>query len=450
MKCLTRLLCVVLLGSCLMAQAADDVLFRVHGSNTVGAALAPACAREYLASIGVANPRVKRAAADNEYEVYGRQGNRTVTIQIAAHGSGTGFTALAEGRAEIAMSSRPIKREEALALRHLGNLRAPEAEQAVAIDGLAIIVHPDNPVAQLTVAQVARVFAGHINNWQQLGGPDLPISLYARDDKSGTWDTFSSLVLGKQWQLSPAARRFESNDQLSDQVSSDRSAIGFVGLASVRSARLLAIADSSTAAMQPTPFTVATEDYPLSRRLFFYVPQVSRSQAAAEYVAFCQSQQGQDIVKRVGFVSQTIIAFDQPAPATAPASYRKLAEHGRRLSVNFRFDQGSPQLDNKAWRDLSRIVDYMQLPENRNARLYLVGFSEAGEAVSQDLLLSRYRALAVRGALLRDNVPVAASIGLGSMMPVAANDRHDVRNKNGRVEVWQLDNLLVLDDIASR
>ena len=453
MKKTFGLFLLALLSQVAVAQAGDEVLFRVHGSNTVGAALAPACAREYLAGIGIANPRIKRTAVENEYIVYGKKGHgtdaETVLIEIAAHGSGTGFAALAAGRADIAMSSRPIKRKEAVSLHFMGNMRSPEAEQTVAIDGLAILVHPDNPVSRLSIDQVARLFAGRISNWQEVGGPDMPVTLYARDENSGTWDTFKSLVLGKTHELSADARRFESNDRLSDRVSEDPAAIGFTGLASVRNARLLAISDNNTAAMKPTAFTVATEDYPLSRRLFFYLPPVNQTPQAAEFVAFCQSQQGQRIVEQVGFVSQNIIAFSHRAPEAAPPSYQKLAQKGQRLSVNFRFAEGSPQLDNKAFRDLSRLVNYMRQPQNRDARLYLVGFSDAGSEARQDLLLSRYRALAVRGALLRDDVRVTASMGLGSMMPVAANNSES-RLKNGRVEVWRLDDATEIEDVASR
>lgn len=421
---------------------ANSVLFKVQGSNTVGAALAPSCAKAYLEHIGVRNVRIREGSVANESVVAGVRGqgllSESVQIHFAAHGSSTGFTALASGDAHIAMSSRAIKSDEVKALQHLGNLRSAQSEQAVAIDGLAVIVHPSNPVSALTAEQIAQLFAGKITNWQQLGGENVPVSLYARDDNSGTWDTFSSLVMGKNYNLDASAQRFESNDQLSDKVSTNRGAIGFVGLASVRDAKLLAVAEKDTAAIKPDTYSVATEDYPLSRRLFFYLPEVGVPDAAREYVEFCQSQQGQNIVAEVGFVSQNLIAFNPSVPSTAPDSYLELADSAERLSVNFRFAEGSPKLDNKAYRDLARLVEFMKMPENKHSRLYLVGFSDAGTGAFQDELLSRYRALAVRGVLLRQNIMVAGSFGLGAFMPVADNAHAQNKLKNGRVEVWLL------------
>lgn len=430
---------------------ANNYLFSVHGSNTVGAALAPACAKAYLEDQGVRNVRIRDGKIENESVVFGTRGqgllSETVQIHFAAHGSSTGFKALGTGQAHIAMSSRPIKADEALSLRQLGNLRSAQSEQAIAIDGLAVIVHPRNPISALTTEQIAKLFAGQIKNWKEIGGDDQPVTLYARDNNSGTWDTFSSLVMGKAYQLAPNAHRFESNDVLSDKVSSDRGAIGFAGLASVRDAKLLAVAEKDTDAIKPDSFSVATEDYPLSRRLFFYVPESRVPDEARQYVEFCQSERGQEIVGNVGFVSQNLIAFEPDVPRDAPESYKNLAENAKRLSVNFRFAEGSPQLDNKAYRDLARLVDYMKQSENRHARLYLVGFSDAGTGAFQDELLSRYRALAVRGVLLRQNVMVAGSFGLGSFMPVAANDHDENKLKNGRVEVWLAHEAV---DLASR
>lgn len=419
---------------------ANNVLFKVQGSNTVGAALAPACAKAFLEDIGFRNVRIREGGIANESIVAGIRGQGLLTeavqIQIAAHGSSTGFKALASGDAHIAMSSRSIKSDEVKALEHLGNLRSAQSEQAVAIDGLAVIVHPRNPVSALTTEQIAQLFAGQISNWQQLGGENVPVRLYARDDNSGTWDTFSSLVMGKSYSLDSRAMRFESNDELSDKVSRDLGAIGFVGLASVRDAKLLAVAEKETSAIKPDTFSVATEDYPLSRRLFFYVPETGVPEAARDYVEFCQSQRGQELVAEVGFISQNLIAFAPQIPSTAHESYLELADGAKRLSVNFRFAEGSPKLDNKAYRDVARLVEFMRKPENRNAQLYLVGFSDAGTGAFQDELLSRYRALAVRGVLLRQNIKVAGSFGLGSFMPVADNEHAENKLKNGRVEVW--------------
>lgn len=183
-----------------------------------------------------------------------------VGVELHSHGSSTGFTDLLAGRADLAMSSRPITDEER---QRLGEVR----EIVIALDGLAIIVRPSNALAQIKLRELRRVFAGEINDWSQLGGRPGRIALHARDDRSGTYDTFRSLVLGSA-PLSRQAQRYESTEALAAAVARDPNAIGFVGLAGVRA---LAVADGAQA-RAPSAREVAVENYALARRLFLYAP----------------------------------------------------------------------------------------------------------------------------------------------------------------------------------
>ncbi|MGK0441968.1 MAG: phosphate transport system substrate-binding protein [Pseudohongiellaceae bacterium] len=423
-----------------IANNNEHYLFKIAGSNTVGAHLAPACAVDYLTSKGMANVRIKNTAITNEKIITGINSKGIEQkIFIAAHGSSTGFKALRDSTADLAISSRPIKDKEVDALAHLGDLRSRKSEHTVAIDGLAILVHPSNPVQQLSVQQVAKIFSGQIENWQELGGLDLPIKLYARDNKSGTWDTFKNLVLAKKYRLADKALRFESNDTLSDNVAANPAGIGFTGLASVRQAKLLAISDDNTQPLIPKRLTVATEDYPLSRRLYFYQPQASivgQNQWLQGYVDHCLSALGQKIVDKVGFVTQNIIAVNQPLYNNAPESYKRLSHKAKRLSVNFRFNIGSSQLDNKAVKDLERVASFLSTPENKNKNVYLVGFTDANKQQRYDLLIARFRALSVHAKLMSKKVSIFKTLSLGSFMPIASSQNSIAKSKNSRVEIW--------------
>jgi phosphate transport system substrate-binding protein len=333
------------------------------------------------------------------------------------------------------MASRPIKDEELSALADAGDMRSPRAEHTIAMDGLAVLVHRDNPLSQLTTGQIAGLFSGEIRNWRELGGRDAPVSLYARDDKSGTWDTFAGLVLGKRL-LSPAARRFESNDALSDAVAADPNGIGFSGLASVRRTKALAVADGGGRAILPTRLSVATEDYPLARRLYLYLRPDQGQGDALALIEHCQSEKGQDVVEEVGFVSQNIIELAQEEADNSPLAYRELSRSAHRLSVNFRFHQGSAALDNKARRDLRRLIDYMDQPPQQGRHLYLVGFNDGDGNGRWEQLISRFRALAVQAELMKSGITVHRMIGLGAFLPVAAAGNGNAAAKNGRVEAW--------------
>jgi len=417
-------------------------LLRLQGSNTIGEKLAPMLVEGYLSAEGDTDiKRVDgREAAERHVLAHRAKTDDTVAVQIVAHGSATAFTALESGIADIGMSSRPINAGEIDRLApKLGNLTQAGTENVVGLDGIAVIVNPLNRVSTLTVEQVARIFAGEIRTWEPLGGPARPIRVLARDEKSGTWDTFDNLVLKRYKLKLGTAERLESSTELSDTVAQDADAIGFIGLPYVRSARALAIADErGSQALQPTAFTVATEDYPLSRRLFLYTPRPPAAAAgaleAARFVEFALSPRGQEIVQQAGFVPQRAAPEPVIAPADAPSAYLSVSARAQRLSLTFRFRPSSDELDNKALKDLDRVMAFLHTESG--ARLILLGFTDATGTTEQNLKLSLDRARNVQAALAARGVDVAELVPLGAALPLAANDTALGRQKNRRVEIW--------------
>lgn len=413
-------------------------VLRIQGSNTIGAALGPALVEGLMREQGLLKVHTETPDRANEQRIVGQtsQGQRVV-IEVAAHGSSTGFSALKNASADLAASSRPIKDSEVADLKALGDLKSPAAEQVIAIDGLAIILHPQNPLNQLNTEQLARIFSGEAATWEDVGGSGGPIHLYARDDQSGTYDTFKELVLSRRGKaLNSAAKRFESSEQLSDAVSLDPQGIGFIGLPYVRQAKAVAIVDGQSQAMLPLNSLIATEDYPLSRRLFFYLPPTGKNPWAQALVTFAQSSKGQAIVAANGFIAQTVQAMSVTPNALMPEGYQALSRHAQRLSVNFRFEEGSATLDNKARQDLARVLDYIKQHDKANREVTLVGFGDAKSDAARADLLSKLRAMAVRRELVKSGVVFREIRGFGAEMPVAANSGDEGRIKNRRVEVW--------------
>lgn len=434
---LLRLLCWVL-ASLPLAAAATDL--EIHGSNTIGAHLAPELVRGFLKQKTHSSLETQLTGVENEQVISTQEGQKEpLRVKVAAHGSSTGFNALKTGKADIWASSRPVKVREIQALADEVSLSSFDSEHVIAIDGLAILVHPDNPIEQLDIETLGKIFAGKIQRWSALGGPDRPINLYARDEKSGTWDTFKTLVLGQNYKLHPAAKRFESNDQLSDEVSSDPAGIGFTGLASVREAKLLAISEGAAPAMKPTRLSVATEDYPLSRRLFMYTKGSLSTPLAQEFIQYVLSDQGQARVPKAGFISQTPIAVTPEHDASVPATFKAMTQAYQRLSVNFRFREGGWRvLDNKAQRDLIRIHDYLKQAGKAGSELILIGFADLSENNNElrAQMISELRALTVERALKKVGIQVRAYTGYGHYMPVGAQGGDRGTQRNGRVEVW--------------
>lgn len=424
-------------GNSLAAPPDGTTILRIHGSNTVGAKLAPMLVAGLFEAKGLQSVRIAPAGKENEQRVTALdERGKTIQALVAAHGTGTGFAGLKDGTADLAAASRPIKQSEAQSLAALGDMRSAESEQVIAIDGLAVIVHPDNPVQSLSVEQVARLFSGEIANWRELGGANAAVELHARDDQSGTYDTFKELVLSSQGKtLATNATRYESNDALSLAVSRRNGAIGFVGLASVGKSKALAITDGDSQPMPPTTALVATEDYPLSRRLFLYADPQKQSKWTREFLTFVHSPAGQAIVEKSGYVAQAIAPIRLPAQAAMPAAYQQLAREAQRLTVNFRFAEGSAQLDNKAQRDVQRLIDYLNSHDKQMNAAVLVGFGDARNDPARTALLSKLRAMAVRRELARGGILVKEINGLGDQLPVASNSEAG-RIKNRRVEVW--------------
>ena len=435
--------------------------FGIHGSNTIGAQLMPALIEGYAETIGA--KVVKRVGEDPEevqIELLGGDGKKLSVVDLQSHGSGTSFPALARGEAQIGMSSRPIKDKELTFMDLAGflGMSSPGREHILALDGLLVIVSPDNPLSSISSEDLAKVFAGEISDWSQFGLPPGQISLYARDNKSGTYDTFNSLVLKPaKREISGEARRFESNAELSDAVAADPSGIGFTGIAYQRNAKTLAISSSCGIVQKPSTFGVKTEEYPLSRRLFLYTTPNLTAPHGQRLLQFALSEDAQDIIVDIGFIDQTAdrLPFSQQGDRLAAAldvsaesfdmelmrSATSNLSNAERLSTTFRFRSGSSELDNKALQDVRRLARLIERDSARGRQFLLVGFADATGLFEDNRRLSLARARTVRSAILavsgRD-LPQdrLQTLGFSEIMPVACNDSSKGRALNRRVEVW--------------
>jgi len=420
-----------------LAKSSGNVILRVAGSNTIGSSLGPALAEAYLKQLGASDIRVRPGAAAEEKNVSGilPGSSSPSVIAIAAHGSATAFSGLAEGKCDVGAASRKIKADEAHTLASLGDMTSFASEHVLGLDGVAVIVNSGNPISSLRVEQVAQIFSGATTDWSQVGGRAGQITVYARDDKSGTYDTFKSLILGSS-PLVSTSKRFEDSDQLSDSVASDVSGIGFIGLPYIHSAKAVAIATSGTRPLLPNLLTVATEDYALARRLFLYTPENPQNKFVRPFVEFALSKVGQDIVANTGFVSQNIRLEHAIIPGDAPPAYRTVTQDALRMSLDFRFRTGKSELDNKALVDLERMAAFFSDFRYRGEDVLLLGFADNTGVRASNRQLSLDRARKVNEQFERRGLRPSVVEGFGSDLPVAANDTDDGKEKNRRVEVW--------------
>jgi glucose/mannose transport system substrate-binding protein len=274
------------------ARPSRQVILRLHGSNTIGNEMAPALCEDFLKYQGATSVQRKPGSREDEVDIEAllpSESTEPVTVEIQSHGSSTAFADLAGSRCDIGMSSREITQDETkrCAAAGLGNMSSPACANVIGLDGIAVLVHKNNPVSVLTMQQLAGIFSGEITDWSQVGGPAGAIYLYAPDEKSGTLDTFRSIILGAK-PLSSRASRFEDSARLSDAVSADTNAIGFAGRSFTRNCKALGVSDATGKSQLPTTFAVSTGDYPLSRRLYLYAPTDTENKWTRKFVEFAR------------------------------------------------------------------------------------------------------------------------------------------------------------------
>ncbi|MEM1295182.1 MAG: phosphate ABC transporter substrate-binding/OmpA family protein, partial [Verrucomicrobiota bacterium] len=423
-----------------------EMLFAMHGSNTIGAKLGPALAASWMKRNGATGLVRIPGQTSVECTLHGQySGNQFGEIFVEGHGSSTAFPALSRGEAQVGMSSRPINSKEIALLKPLGDMQSSNCQFVVALDALPILVHPDNPLNALSIGQVRDIFVGKITDWSEVGGPSLPITRYSRDQKSGTRDTFNSLVLNKQ-PLAAGTREFEDNSELSDSVAADPGGIGYAGVAYVRNCKALAIsAGKGLSPLLPTRIHVATEQYAISRRLYLYSPE-GRDSAVDEFLNWAVSDSGQAVVEQNGFIPLSIATINKPSQrvVTGVAPYDEITAKAQRIPVVFRFRPGSLNLDSKAQTDLARLASYLQSDPSRSQKeLVLVGFSEAGTAPPARLVqVSKERAEKVAALLKGEGVEAKVVTGFGGVLPIGDNATESGQHKNQRVEVYLADGLL--------
>ena len=234
-----------------------------------------------------------------------------VSISVTGGGSGTGIAALVNGTVDIANASRRIKDEEIQEARDNG---IDPVEFIIARDAIAIIVHPDNPVDQLTLQQLSDIYSGKFSNWQEVGGEDRPIVRLSRETNSGTHVYFLETVLrlgdkNNTTLFSMDTLLLPSSEGIINEVRQNQNAIGYDGLGYVPDdLKIIAVAQEAGAPyILPMISTVNDKSYPIARDLYMYTAG-NPTGAVKAYLEWILSTEAQEIVAELGFVP--ILAYN--------------------------------------------------------------------------------------------------------------------------------------------
>lgn len=231
------------------------------------------------------------------------QRNPGIEVSVTGGGSGTGIAALLNGTTDICAASRKIKNKE-LELALQKNIHPSEI--AVAMDGIAVVVHPDNPVEELTLQQLGKIFTDESVRWSDVGGPDEDIIVLSRESSSGTYVFFQEMVLKKQDYMQDA-KLLPATSAIIQSVSTDKGAIGYVGLGYALAAedrvKIIAVkADGTSPAVMPSEKTVKSGQYPIARPLYLYLNGEPKGNVK-NFIDFCLGVEGQAVVTETGYVA---------------------------------------------------------------------------------------------------------------------------------------------------
>jgi phosphate transport system substrate-binding protein len=209
----------------------------------------------------------------------------TFIVNVQSGGSTAGIQACMNKTVEIGMSSRELMPDEK-ALREI----------TICLDGIAIVVHPENPVTRLTLSQVRDIFSGRIRNWKQLGWVDRRIDAVTREEGSGTRGAFEELVMHKQ-EIDDGIMVQDSNGSVKEVVATDPYALGFLSLGMIDT-RVMAVTIDS---VKPTVEAIKQKKYKIVRP-FLYLVNGAPTGDAAIFINYVLSKDGQLLLKKEGLI----------------------------------------------------------------------------------------------------------------------------------------------------
>lgn len=223
-----------------------------------------------------------------------------ISVTVTGGGSGTGIKSLLSNGTDIANASRDLTSEER---KQAGAGGKKLGEYVVGRDALSIIVHKDNPINELTLAQLKEIYTGAVTNWKQLGGPDARIVLNSRETSSGTYAFFQEHVLGKGTPFAASALLLPATSQIVANVEQDRGGIGYVGLGYVTPAvkAVKVRKDAGAPAVAANADDVRNGSYPLARPLYEFTIG-EPTPAVKTWLEWVQGAEGQALVEKLGFV----------------------------------------------------------------------------------------------------------------------------------------------------
>jgi phosphate transport system substrate-binding protein len=435
-----------------------EVVF--SGSSTMAEILLPSLVEGFALRSGLTTRRAALAESQFEY-ILSDSGVTVARFTFAVSNTDAGFSDLLANEADVVLALREIRQEErSLAYEAgMGDMTGRKRARVLALDAMVPVVARGNPVRRISTPQLAQVFAGKIANWQDLGGPDAPISLHLPALGSGLAQAVEDRLLKPaKLPLAENITRYDRSSSLARAVAIDPFAIGLASFAETGTTRVLPLTGTCGFSLSATRRSIKTEDYPLTSPMFLYLPARRLPKLAREFLSYTDSPAAQLVIRRAGFVDQAperirlnaqgdrlanaILAAGQEVPLEELQRMISLLEPMQRLTTSFRFEAGSTRPDAQSRANIAQLARALEAGRYDGQRLVFVGFSDGDGPATGNQRIARKRANAVKNAVVklaetasleRIEIEVAA---FGEAMPMACDDSDWGRQANRRVEVW--------------
>jgi len=442
------------------ALASFVAVARIAGEATMAETLLPALLAGFAESRGMIVGGPVASANGQTYRLSRTDGSIAAIFEVAPGTSDSGFLALLNGDTDMVLSLR----EPSEAERRADLSNAPDDPslirrvRVIGLDALVPVVAPQNPIAALSLPQLAQIFSGEIGNWQVLGGPDAPIALHLLDPGLGLAQNFESRIMPDGEIAASDVTRHRSMTALARAVARDAYALGISAQSARGAARSLPLAGACGFSQSADANAVKAEDYPLTAPVYLYLAPRRLPQLVRDFLAWTETEAAERAVAEAGLVNQSLTrmpisiqgrrianAIAAAGEEVALTELQRLVDslgQAERLSATFRFADGSVDLDaqSNAW--VARLAAAIERGAFDGRRLIFVGFSDAAGRAEVNLRLSLRRADHVRTAV-RNAAEAAVSDRItldidafGEAMPMACDDSAWGRAVNRRVEVW--------------
>jgi len=434
---------------------------RIAGEATVIETLLPKMLSGFATARGMALSGPETTRGLLHYTLTRTDDSIAARFTIAPGNSDDGFLALLNGDTDIALTLRPPTPGEARADRDSapGDPPLTRRVRVIARDALVPVVAPRNPVAAVSLVDLAAIYRGEIDNWQALGGPDAPIAVHLLAPDHGLAQAFTAEILEDDAQdLTTGITTHHSVRALAAAVMRDGYALGVTSQSAADAARRLPLVDGCGMTQAADAVAIKSEDYPLITPVHLYLAPRRLPQLVRDFLSWTDSDAAAAHVAAAGFVDQGLTrtalsgqglrlanAIRAAGDAVPLAELQRLVatlDGAERLSATLRFADGSVDLTAQSRTAVTRLAAAIEAGDFDGRRLLFIGFSDGQGDPAVNLRLSQRRADAVLAAV-RTAADAAApgrvtleAMAFGQAMPLACDDSDKGRAANRRVEVW--------------